>query len=181
MNHLVRIKGMVCPRCIQTVSAVFRDEDFPVTDVQLGAVTYHTGNEQPRDLARVRQRLAAEGFEVLDDKQARLIARLKELVDAWIEQGVEHEHTLAAYVSEALHQNYYTLSTLFSATQGTTLERYLISRRIELAQQQLETSDESLAVIGERLGFSSSHHFSNQFKRETGLTPSQYRVMKRAG
>jgi AraC-like DNA-binding protein len=181
MNHLVRIKGMVCPRCIQTVSTVFRDEDFPVTDVQLGAVTYRTEDGQPRDLARVRQHLAAEGFEMLDDKQARLMARLKELVDAWIQQGVEQEHTLAAYVSGALHQNYHTLSTLFSTTQGTTLERYLISRRIQLAQQQLETSDDSLAVIGERLGFSSSHHFSNQFKRETGLTASQYRAMKRAG
>ena len=55
MNHLVRIKGMVCPRCIQTVSTVFREEDFPVTDVQLGSVTYRTGHEQPRDLTPNRK------------------------------------------------------------------------------------------------------------------------------
>ncbi|MCC2544885.1 AraC family transcriptional regulator [Hymenobacter sp. BT175] len=179
MNHLVRIKGMVCPRCIQTVGTVFREQGFPVTEVQLGMVTYYTHAEQSHDLTRVQQQLAAEGFEILDDKQTRTLTRLKELVDAWIQQGAEHQQTLAAYVSDALHQNYTSLSTLFSTTQGTTLERYLISRRIGLAQQQLATTEDALAVIADRLGYSSSHHLSNQFKRETGLTPSRYRELAR--
>ncbi|MBG8554362.1 helix-turn-helix domain-containing protein [Hymenobacter guriensis] len=65
----------------------------------------------------------------------------------------------------------YTLSTLFSTTQGTTLERHLISRHVALTQQQLTTTEDALAAIADRLSYSSSHHLSNQFKRETGLTP----------
>ncbi|GAB3840881.1 helix-turn-helix domain-containing protein [Hymenobacter jeollabukensis] len=179
MEHLVRIKGMVCPRCIQTVKTLFMDLGFTVTGVELGSLTYRTDDEYPRDLTLVREQLEEEGFEVLDDKQSRTIARLKQLVDEWIQQEQARKLTLAAYASDALHQNYHSLSTLFSDTQGLTLERYLISRRVELARQLLAATQDTLADIADRLGYSSSHHFSNQFKRETGMTPSQYRQLVR--
>lgn len=179
MDHLVRIKGMVCPRCIQSVKTLFLDQGFTVGGVELGALTYRTDDARPRDLPLVRQQLEAAGFEVLDDKQSLVIARLKQLVDAWIQQEPARNTTLAAYVSDALHQNYHSLSTLFSDTQGLTLERYLISRRAELARAQLAATADTLADIADRLGYSSSQHFANQFKRETGMTPSQYRQIVR--
>lgn len=178
MEHLVRIRGMVCPRCIQTVTNLFVVDGFPVTDVRLGQLTYAAA--EPRDLTRVAERLRAEGFALLDDKQTRTITRLKELVEAWVQLGLEQPGKLAEYVSEALEQSYATLSTLFSATQGITLERYLIGRRVELAQQQLTSTNDSLSAIADRLGYSSSHHLSNQFKQETGLTPARYRELQRS-
>ncbi|GAB2960431.1 hypothetical protein GCM10027048_30190 [Hymenobacter coalescens] len=179
MDHLVRIKGMVCPRCIQTVKTLFMDQGFTVMGIELGSLTYRIGDEYPRDLTVVREQLEEEGFEVLDDKQSLTIARLKQLVEAWIQQDSARNTTLAAYVSDALHQNYHSLSTLFSDTQGLTLERYLISRRIELAREHLAATQDTLAAIADRLGYSSSQHFSNQFKRETGMTPSEYRQLVR--
>jgi len=172
----MRIKGMVCRRCIATVKDIFMAEGFRVNAVELGEVRYTPGGPGA-SLERVKEGLAAEGFEPLDDKQSRIIARVKELVEEHLSGPEHHNHNFSEMVTESLYMDYHAVSALFTATEGITLERYLIGRRTEKAKELMRNPGLSFTDIAFGLGYSSVHHFSNQFKSLTGLSPSAYRVM----
>jgi AraC-like DNA-binding protein len=177
MEKRMRIKGMVCRRCIATVKDIFMAEGFRVHDIGLGEVQYSPGGPEA-SLEKVRAHLAAEGFAPLDDKQSRIIARVKELVEAHLSGPEHHNHNFSEMVTEALYMDYDAVSTLFTATQGITLERYLIGRRHEKAKELMQNPNLTFTDIAFELGYSSVHHFSNQFKRITGLSPSAYRELQ---
>ena len=173
----MRIKGMVCRRCIATVKDIFMAEGFRVSKIELGEVLY-SPNRPEASLDKVRYHLVEEGFEPLDDKQSRIIARVKELVEEHLSGPEHHNHNFSEMVTEALYMDYNAVSTLFTATEGITLERYLIGRRIERAKELMQNTKLSFADIAFQLGYSSVHHFSNQFKSITGLSPSAYKELQ---
>ena len=55
--------------------------------------------------------------------------------------------------------------------------QYLKKLRVEKASQLLLNSDASIQEIGEKVGLRIPSYFIRQFKKETGLTPVQYRVL----
>lgn len=176
VQQRMRIKGMVCRRCIATVKDIFMAEGFRIDAIELGEVQYTPAGPEA-SLEKVKAQLAAEGFQPLDDKQSRIITRVKELVEEHLSGPGRHNHNFSEMVTEALYMDYHAVSTLFTATEGTTLERYLIGRRTEKAKALMQNPALSFTDIALQLGYSSVHHFSNQFKSLTGLSPSAYREM----
>jgi AraC-like DNA-binding protein len=69
-------------------------------------------------------------------------------------------------------------SRLFKLEMGTSPKDYLMTERVKRAKQLL-LSGERIESIAERLGYNSIHYFSNNFKQQTGLTPSEYRQQGR--
>jgi AraC-like DNA-binding protein len=67
------------------------------------------------------------------------------------------------------------LRARFKAETGYTLHEYLIHRRVEEAHRRLSSTDEDITNIAHNLGFSSSQYFATVFRRETGMTPGEYR------
>ena len=67
------------------------------------------------------------------------------------------------------------LSALFHRETGMTLSDYILMRRIQTAKNMLKYTNQKVAEIAEILAFSDASHFQKVFKRETGLTPNQYR------
>ncbi|HWY30697.1 MAG TPA: AraC family transcriptional regulator [Candidatus Acidoferrum sp.] len=67
------------------------------------------------------------------------------------------------------------LRARFKAETGYTLHEYLIHRRVEEAHRRLSSTDEDITNIAHKLGFSSSQYFATVFRRETGMTPGEYR------
>lgn len=70
------------------------------------------------------------------------------------------------------HPSYFT--QLFYREQGKKPKQFLIDERIQQAKRAL-LRGESIDSIAERLGYGSIHYFSSNFKKETGLTPSEFR------
>ncbi|MGW6738997.1 helix-turn-helix domain-containing protein [Streptomyces sp. NPDC055013] len=66
----------------------------------------------------------------------------------------------------------------FKAATGSTPYRYLTELRIDLSRKYLESGNDTIALIGQRCGFSGPEHFSRSFRRVMGCTPSQYRAMR---
>ena len=85
---------------------------------------------------------------------------------------------LSVYLTEALHYEYSYLSNLFTAVEGTTIEQYFITQKIERVKELLVYDELSLNEIAYQLNYSSVAHLSNQFKKITGLTPSHFRQLK---
>lgn len=67
------------------------------------------------------------------------------------------------------------MSNIFSEMEGTTIEKYFISQKIERVKELLVYDELSLSEIADQLNYSSVAHLSAQFKKTTGLTPSHFK------
>jgi len=171
---------MVCDRCVSVVRRELQALDIRVLDAGLG----HVDVDDPlnaEQLAAVRAALEAEGFSLLTDRKADLLQNVKNFLDELIESGAlaERKERLSERLAERFSVDYPALSALFSATEGVTLEKYVILRRLDRVRELLVYTDLSVADIAYQTGFSTVQHLSNQFKRETGLTPAYYRRIRR--
>lgn len=172
------IKNMVCPRCVAAVRGVLERSGLEVRSVTLGEAEIAGALDDGVKRA-VAERLGAEGFELLEDRRSRIIEAVKHgIIELIYSHEVMPEVNLSEYLSDRLHMDYKYLSTLFSQTQGRTIERYFIAHRIERVKELLVYDELTLGEIAYRMGYSSVAHLSMQFKRETGLAPSVY---KRSG
>jgi len=86
---------------------------------------------------------------------------------------LDRKFNWSVILSEELHYEYNYLSSLFSSVEGITLEHYIIKQKIERVKELLFYDELTLSQIAERLDYSSVAHLSAQFKKITGLTPSE--------
>jgi len=174
------IKNMVCPRCIAAVEATLNDLGMPPLYVRLGEVRLATAPAKA-NLAELDRRLKSQGFELLDDVRRRQIGQIKTLIIERIhyppdDRPGKESPLLSDYLSRQLHREYSQLSKLFSETEGITIEQYAILQRIEKVKELLTYNEMSLGQIADQLNYSSIAHLSAQFKKVTGLTPTQFRA-----
>ncbi len=78
-------------------------------------------------------------------------------------------------LSETVYANPSTLSSAFNDEVGMSLSEYVTSLRIRRAQALLRSTDDTVAQIAQQAGFTSAKYFREIFKRQTGLSPQQYR------
>lgn len=123
--------------------------------------------------------LLQSGLELMYDKNALLIERIKNLVVEMIHYTDELPRIKKSqYISEKLEHNYTDLANHFSEATGTTIEHFIIIHKIERVKELLLYSNLSLTDIAYKLNYSSVAHLSNQFKKITGLTPSFFKELK---
>ncbi|MCK7537162.1 MAG: AraC family transcriptional regulator [Marinilabiliales bacterium] len=85
---------------------------------------------------------------------------------------------LSDHLSEKLKHNYTYLANLFSEVKGTTIEKYYLTHKIEKVKELLVYDELNLTEIAWKLHYSSVAHLSNQFRKMTGLTPTQFKNLK---
>lgn len=172
------IKNMVCSRCKMAVRTAFEKAGLHPASVELGEVQF---DEQPStdQLNQLDTSLKQLGFELIDDRRSRIIEKIKNIIVEFVHHSDDNLDTnLSAFLSTKLHYDYNYLSNLFSETEGLTIEKYFIAQKIEKVKELLMYDELSLSQIADRLGYSSVAYLSNQFKKETGLTPSFYKKLK---
>ncbi len=67
----------------------------------------------------------------------------------------------------------------FKEYTGVSPHQYLLSVRIRMAKQLLDTTSESIENISEKCGFYSASHFIMYFRKVTGMTPLHFRMLWR--
>ena len=67
------------------------------------------------------------------------------------------------------------LSKIFKETYGTTVNNYLISKRITRAKQLLRFTDMTVDEIGAAVGMADANYFSRMFRKVEGISPREYR------
>ena len=70
------------------------------------------------------------------------------------------------------------MSNLFSEVQGTNIEQFLISHKVERIKELIIYGELNLTEIAWKMNYSSVGHLSNQFKKVTGLSPSHFKKLK---
>ena len=176
----LRIKNMVCDRCKMAVEQVLKDVGLTPERIDLGEV-WVSDVPTEAQLAQLKTRLEALGFELLDDQRQQMIEHMKTAIIALV-----HHHqgnktlNLSVYLSQLLHRDYSALSKLFSEVTGLTIERYFIMQRIERVKELIGYDELTLTEIAYQMNYSSVAHLSSQFRSVTGMTPTQFRFMKTA-
>ncbi len=167
---------MVCPRCIAAVTQIFASMNIAVQHVKLGEA--ETAQPlSPAQKADLSNRLKAQGFELLEESGQRTVEAVKNIIVDLIYQNDARipDSNLSALISNSLNRDYKTISTLFKQLQGQTIERYFIAQKIERVKELISYNELSLSEISYKLNYSSVAHLSAQFKRETGMTPSDFK------
>jgi AraC-like DNA-binding protein len=115
----------------------------------------------------------------MEDKKAVLIERIKNAIIEMVYYKDELPRTnFSDYLSEKLKHDYTYLANLFSEVQGTTIEKFIISHKIERVKELIIYDELNLTEIAWNMHYSSVAHLSNQFRKITGLTPSHFKKLK---
>jgi len=123
--------------------------------------------------------LLKSGLELLEDKRAMLVEKIKNLIVEMVHYTDEMPKIKNSnYISEKLNFDYTYLANLFSEATGTTIEHFIIAHKIERAKELLIYDELNLTEISYMLNYSSVAHLSNQFKKITGLTPTFFKQLK---
>ncbi len=168
---------MVCNRCVMVVRQEFEKAGIKQVDVLMGEVELSDPltDSQLRD---VNIRLTELGFEILDNKNHKLIEKIKNFLIEKTQSGDIKEHfSLTEFLTQKLNKEYTQLSRLFSEVEGITIEQFFILQKIEKVKEWLVYDELNLSEISYKLGYSSVQHLSSQFKKITGMTPSNFKKM----
>ncbi len=148
------------------------------TAVELGEVDI-LENLSPGQRDQLDKSLKKAGLELMDDKKAMLVEKIKNVIIEMIHYADEPPLTkYSVFISEKLNYDYTYLANLFSEVGGITIEHFIIIHKIERVKELLVYDDLNLTEIAEKLNYSSVGHLSNQFKKTTGLTPSHFKKLK---
>lgn len=167
---------MVCDRCKMAVEKLLHDQGLQATEVNLGEVALQQQSLDESAYIQLKQELERLGFELLEDKKKTVINQIKaSIVQLAHYHQMPLKMNLSTYLSNQLNIDYNSLSSLFSSEEGNTIEHYYIQQKIERAKELLSYGELTLSEIAFQLNYSSVAHLSAQFKKETGLTPSQFK------
>ena len=107
-------------------------------------------------------------------KTSRLCGSTKRYIDTHYQENITLDQ-----LAEVCHISKYHLAHAFTEEYGISPINYLISKRINEAEHLLKTTDFSLSLISSTTGFSSSSYFAQIFRKQKGMSPTEFRKLSR--
>lgn len=171
------IKYMVSDRCKLAVKEELRKLGLHFIAVGLGEV------EIVEDLSielreRLKIALLSLRLELVDDGRGILNEKIKSTIIEMIYYSDEFlKIKNSDYISKKLNYDYTYLANLFSEMNGIPIQQFILINKTERVKELLLQGELNLTEISYKLNYSSVAHLSDQFKKITGLTPSQFKKM----
>ena len=175
----LHIKNMVCLHCIMALKQLLKELDIAYNHIELGAIILNEKLSKEK-LAELSAGLNTLGLALIDDRRSRISEKIKTTIIKLLREDDEEKQNLniSSILSEELNYDYNYLSSLFSESEGITIEKFVIAQRIDRVKELLVYDELTLSEIAYKLGYTSTAHLSNQFKKITGLTPSYFKKIK---
>jgi AraC-like DNA-binding protein len=172
------IKYMVSLRCKMVVKEALEKLGVHYVILELGTVEI-MGDLTEVQREKLRKTLLMSGLELMDDKKAMLIEKIKNVIVEMVHYTDEFPKVnYSDYISEKLGLDYTHISKIFSEVKGITIEQFIIAHKIERVKELLLYDELNLTQISYIMNYSSVSHLSKQFKKVTGLTPSFFKNLK---
>lgn len=169
---------MVSARCKIVVKEELKKLGLHFILVDLGEIDIME-NISPEVRGQLKAALLTSGLELMDDKRAMLIEKIRTAIIEMVHHSDETiKINFSNYLSEKLNHDYTYLANLFSEVQGTTIEQFLISHKIERIKELIIYGELTISEIAWKMNYSGVGHLSNQFKKVTGLSPSHFKKLK---
>ena len=175
MSELL-IKNMVCHRCIITVNNILRTLNIPSLKDDLGQILIDSPLS-PEKMKALQKELSVVGFEIISAKHEGISNKIKSVIIRGIYEDKNFSNkNLSVVLSDELHMDYSHLSSVFSKTEGKSIQQFQQEIKSERVKELLEYDEMNISEIANDLGYSSAAYLSTQFKKSTGFTPSEYRT-----
>jgi len=170
---------MVCNRCIKVVRDELTYLGYSIIDIELGSVEIKE-NPSKEELNNITNVLEANGFELIEDSKKKIIEQIKNIIVTKIHHSdPEDSIVFSKLIEKELGKDYSQLSKIFSSIEQVTIEHFIILQKIEKVKEYLRYGEMTLSEIAYKLGYKSVNHLSNQFKKYTGLTATQFKETTR--
>ncbi len=178
----LQLKNMVSRSCIKLVQLHFSGvKGVRILEAHLGFVKF---SYEPRLIkpAEIERQLRELGFPEVKDPEEKLVEEIKIAAIELIHYAYNANSLIrnSDYLSQKLGMSYPKMSKVFSEKTGVTLEKYLIALKIEKVKELLSSEEYTLSEIAFMFGYSSVQYLSNQFKKITGLTVSEFKQQPKA-
>jgi AraC family transcriptional regulator len=172
----IRIRNMVCNCCIRVIREDLEKAGVQVIKIKMGEAEIRF-DPAYIPFSRIEEILAADGFEILTDKEKILVEQIKLAVIELIHYYNNANSLIrnSDYLIEKLGYSYQHLSSVFSRHEKTTLEKFIIQHKVEKVKELLEDGNLSLSEIAFQMGYSSVQYLSTQFKNVTKHSVSDYK------
>lgn len=165
---------MVCPRCVEAVTETLRSLGLEPVEVTLGSVILPGETMSKPMHSRLADALEARGFELIDSPADATVEALKRAITEHVRTPHECRLKLSRCLENQFNVPYDTLSRLFTAREGRSVEKFHIAERVAWVMELINRGDKTVSEIAHITGYSSLSHLSRQFKSVTGQTPSEY-------
>ena len=111
------------------------------------------------------------GDNVADKKTSAVINEAK----LYMAENFAQSSLMLQDVAKAVGMSNSRFSTVFSQQSGQTFTEYLLTLRLNKARELLRTTDMRSSQVAFEVGYNDAHYFSYIFKKNLGMTPSEYR------
>ena len=133
-----------------------------------------------KEMEELTNNLNRYGIQILGDQKIALVQRIKNAINEMLQNDLARSHKVSSYLTDTLNYSYTYLSNLFSETTYTSIENFVILRKVDHAKELMANTNLTLTEIAYRLNYSSVAHLSSQFKKTTGLTPTTFqKILKK--
>ena len=174
----IYIRYMVSTRCKMLVKEELKKLGLHFIVVDLGEVDVME-NISPQQRSQLKEALLNSGLELIDDKRAILIEKIKSIIIDMVHHTEEIvQINFSDFLSQKLNHDYTYMANLFSEVQGTTIGQFIIYHKIERIKELIMYDELNITEIAWKMNYSSVAHLSNQFKKVTGLSPSHFKQLK---
>lgn len=168
---------MVCVRCKMVVKAVLENLCIDYSHIELGKVSSPAILSLPQQ-SELNAALKIYGLELMEDKKAIIVESIKtHIIELFHSPEVDMTLKFSEHLSRKLNYDYTYLSNMFSEIEGSTIEKFYITNRVERVKELIIYDGLSITEISHHLNYSSVSHLCLQFKKVTGLTPSQFKSL----
>jgi len=170
------IKNMVSGCSVHLLTEKFEEAHIHVDYIVLGMATL-TYDPQEIDDSHIRNILQKYGFDLILGRDKILVENVKAAVVELIHHlnNVDSIVRKSDYLVEKLGVSYQYMSKTFSANEEITLEKFIILQKIERIKELILQDEYTLSEIAFMMDYSSVQYLSNQFKKITGFSVSEFK------
>lgn len=168
---------MVCNRCIKVLKNEIEAQEITIVEIELGRIKLNIQNEKEFD--EIEKIIELNGFGIINSVEDKITEKVKiDLIKILSNLPLDLKEKLSTHLAETLHQDYSKISKVFSSTEGMTIEKYFIKLKIEKVKELIEAQEKNFTEISQFLDYSNINHLSKQFKIETGMSLTDYKLLQ---
>ncbi|UJH91884.1 AraC family transcriptional regulator [Antarcticibacterium sp. 1MA-6-2] len=166
-EKVLYIKNVVCQRCKSSVREILEGLKIPYQEVSLGQAVL-VKPLTAAEMSAIQKEFLRVGFEILFDKNERLVNKIKSIIIARIYKEENYgSGKLSKVLSEYLYYDYSHLTRLFTTIEGKTIQEFQNQVKIERIKELLEYNELNISEIARETGYSSATYLSTQFRKVT--------------
>ncbi len=171
---ILNIKNMTGLCCMRIAQDILLSSGYKILNIKpmLIELAENTCNE-----ILLNESLAEFGMSIIVNPEILILEKIKQAIHELIFEmnNVSSIADKSEYLVEKLRMSYRQISQIFTKYEPQTLERYIIEQKMQRVKHLLVEGDFTLSEIAYMMDYSSVQYLSTQFKKEIGLSVTEYK------